>query len=104
MSSRRRLWYLPYVVLEFDKNEVMIDALDGDLSSTVWNHRAHFDVSRMSNISVSAYLRTTQAGLQGTDDMGNDILMGHVEITPVLDGHHVSDQLYVGGTAGGGGF
>jgi len=44
------------------------------------------DVSRTSNISVSAYLRTA-AAVQGQDDMGNDLLMGRVDLTPMLDGH-----------------
>jgi serum/glucocorticoid-regulated kinase 2 len=101
--QRKRSWWLPYVVLEFDKNEILIDALGGDLSKPEWNYRAdlcvlccchgasnHFDtflsdVSRTSSISVSAYLRTAQC-LQGQDDMGNDILMARVELTPVLDG------------------
>jgi serum/glucocorticoid-regulated kinase 2 len=38
--QRRRYWWLPYVVLEFDKNEVLIDALGGDLANPVWNFRA----------------------------------------------------------------
>ena len=43
------------------------------------------DVSRTSNIAVSAYLRTAPA--QGQDDMGNDLLLARVDLTPVLDGH-----------------
>jgi hypothetical protein len=43
------------------------------------------DVSRISSISVSAYLRTA-AAVQGQDDMGNDLLMARVELTPVLEG------------------
>lgn len=43
------------------------------------------DVSRASTISVSAYLRTAQC-VQGQDDMGNDLLMARVELTPALDG------------------
>ena len=39
--QRKRFWWLPYVVLEFDKNEILVDALDGDLSSPSWNYRAH---------------------------------------------------------------
>ncbi|KAI0821086.1 Pkinase-domain-containing protein [Irpex lacteus] len=100
--QRKRSWWLPYVVLEFDKNEILIDALGGDLSKPEWNYRADFDVSRTSNISVSAYLRTAQC-VQGQDDMGNDILMARVELTPVLDGHHASDQWY-NATAGTGSF
>lgn len=43
------------------------------------------DVSRISNISVTAYLRTG-AAMEGQDDMGNDLLMARVDMTPVLDG------------------
>jgi serum/glucocorticoid-regulated kinase 2 len=41
----QRKRYLPYVVLEFDKNEILIDAMDGDLSNPVWNYKAHLSVS-----------------------------------------------------------
>ena len=44
------------------------------------------DVSRTSNVSVSAYLRTAQS-VRGKEDMGDDILMARVDLTPVLDGH-----------------
>ena len=40
----------------------------------------------MSNVSVSAYLRVKEA-VPGADDMGNDILIARVDLTPVLDGH-----------------
>ena len=49
---------MPYVVLEFDKNEILIDALGGDLSTPVWMFKAHFDVSRNSEISLQMYLRS----------------------------------------------
>jgi len=100
--QRKRYWWLPYVVLEFDKNEILIDAMGGDLASPVWNYRADFDVSRTSNISVSSYLRTA-AAVHGQDDMGNDLLMARVDLTPMLDGHHASDQWY-SATAGSGSF
>lgn len=32
---------LPYVVAEFDKNEIVVDALGGDLDSPVWKYRVH---------------------------------------------------------------
>jgi len=98
--QRKRFWWLPYVVLEFDKNEILIDAFGGDISSPVWNYRADFDVSRTSNISVSAYLRTS-ASVQNQDDMGNDLLMTRVDLTPVLDTHHASDQWYSATTGAG---
>ncbi|KAI0646275.1 Pkinase-domain-containing protein [Trametes meyenii] len=100
--QRKQYWWLPYVVLEFDKNEILVEALGGDLSKPEWNYRADFDVSRTSNVSVSAYVRTNQS-VRGKEDMGNDILMARVDLTPVLDGHHASDQWY-NATAGSGAF
>ncbi|KIY52197.1 AGC/Akt protein kinase [Fistulina hepatica ATCC 64428] len=97
--QRKRYWWLPYVVLEFDKNEILIDALGGDLTNPIWNYTADFDVSRTSTISVSAYLRAAQ----GQDDMGNDLLMARVELTPILDILHASDQWYTA-AAGSGSF
>ena len=38
--QRKRSWWLPYVVLEFDKNEVLIDAMGGNLAAPEWNFRA----------------------------------------------------------------
>jgi serum/glucocorticoid-regulated kinase 2 len=43
--QRKRFWWLPYVVLEFDKNEILIDALGGDLANPVWNYRADLCVA-----------------------------------------------------------
>lgn len=99
--QRQRFWWLPYVVLEFDKNEILIDAMGGDLSNPVWNYRANFDVSRISNVAVSAYLRTAAA--QGPDDMGNDLLLSRVDLTPMLEGHYATDQWY-NASAGSGSF
>lgn len=39
--QRKRAWWLPYVVLEFDKNEVLVDALGGELSAPHWLYKAH---------------------------------------------------------------
>ena len=38
--QRKRSWWLPYVVLEFDKNEVLIDAMAGSLAQPEWNYKA----------------------------------------------------------------
>jgi serum/glucocorticoid-regulated kinase 2 len=37
---RKQHWWLPYIVLEFDNNEILIDALGGDTSNPVYNYRA----------------------------------------------------------------
>lgn len=39
--SRKQNWWLPYVVLEFDKNEVLIDSLGGDTANPIYQYRAH---------------------------------------------------------------
>jgi serum/glucocorticoid-regulated kinase 2 len=39
--TRKQSWWLPYVVLEFDKNEVLIDALGGDTVAPIYQYRAH---------------------------------------------------------------
>jgi serum/glucocorticoid-regulated kinase 2 len=87
--QRKQLWWLPYVVLEFDKNEVLVDALGGDLSSPVWMYSATFDVSRISDIAVTPYLRTTApaSGEQKDGaDMGNsDLCLGGIRFTPDLE-------------------
>ena len=37
--QRKRNWWLPYIVLEFDNNQVLVDAMGGDLANPVWNYR-----------------------------------------------------------------
>jgi serum/glucocorticoid-regulated kinase 2 len=102
--SRKRNWWLPYVVLEFDKNEILIDALGGDVASPIWAYRAHFDVCRQSDISVSAYLRSDAPTHAGAGELGNkDILVARVDMTPVLDAPWNNDRWYTA-TAGTGEF
>ena len=40
-SVRKRQWWLPYVVLEFDKNEILVDALGGDIAAPSWLYKAN---------------------------------------------------------------
>ncbi|WVR04665.1 hypothetical protein IAU60_001676 [Kwoniella sp. DSM 27419] len=113
--QRKQVWWLPYVVLEFDKNEVLVDALGGDLNNPVWMYSATFDVSRISEISVTAYLRTQQphhelaGGGQGSgnrgeegEDMGNsDLCLGAIRFTPDLESNKLTDEwITVQGGAG----
>lgn len=41
LTRKQQNWWLPYVVLEFDKNEVLIDALGGDTANPIYQYRAH---------------------------------------------------------------
>jgi hypothetical protein len=42
--QRKQCWWLPYVLLEFDKNEVLIDALGGEMSGPFWMYKAALSV------------------------------------------------------------
>ncbi|KAM0790286.1 Serine/threonine protein kinase, AGC [Microbotryomycetes sp. NB124-2] len=100
--QRKQMWWLPYVVLEFDKNEVLIDAMGGELDSPVYMFRAHFDVSRISDVSVSSYLRSSPiAPGRSRNDMGNDVFLGGVKFTPIFDQSQTTDQWFP--AAGGSG-
>lgn len=72
------------LVLEFDKNEVLVEALGGTIESPVWMYKADFDVSRTSEITLSTYLRTSPHGNQNTF-MGDDIFLGGLAFQPSFD-------------------
>ncbi|BFZ62901.1 Serine/threonine-protein kinase [Saitoella coloradoensis] len=69
LGPRKPVWYLPYVVLEFDKNEIIVDALyahppehglASGISAPTWAYSTNFDVSRSSgSLSMHVYLRQT---------------------------------------------
>ncbi|KAG9315783.1 kinase-like domain-containing protein [Chiua virens] len=97
--QRTQCWWLPYLVMEFDVNQVLITPLGGDLEKPLYMYQAQFDVSRTSEISIQCYLRAekpkvAQDGL--ADDMGNDIFMGGIKFTPDFDnvGTIGQDQWY----------
>ena len=62
------------------------------------------DVSRDSEISLSAYLRTSPS-MPGQDrtDMGNDLFLAGVKISPTFDAHQRTEQWYHA-TVGSGAF
>ncbi|KAI8377479.1 serine/threonine protein kinase [Radiomyces spectabilis] len=98
--TRKQHWWLPYVVLEFDKNEILVDALGGDTRNPIYQYRANFDVSRSSDVSISIYLRhppTSQGMAQRTT---NDYFLGAVKIQPTFDSTRMEDQMLTvaGGT------
>ncbi|CEH18047.1 proliferation-associated serine threonine protein kinase [Ceraceosorus bombacis] len=106
--QRRQCWWLPYLVLEFDKNEILIDAMGGDLANPTWMYKANFDVSRNSEISLQCYLRsgdgpkvngnngdTAQKDGEGDDVMGvSDIYLGGVKWVPDFENQRTTDEWY----------
>ncbi|EMD39891.1 hypothetical protein CERSUDRAFT_112145 [Gelatoporia subvermispora B] len=99
--QRTQCWWLPYLVMEFEVNQVLITPLGGELGKPLYMYETNFDVSRHSEISIQVYLRTEEPKRGGdgiADDMGNDIFMGGVRFTPDFD-EPSQDQWYdlVGG-------
>ncbi|TPX56019.1 hypothetical protein PhCBS80983_g04854 [Powellomyces hirtus] len=87
---------LPYVVIDFDKNEILISAKEANPGSrtVVWGHRAHFDVSREAEVTVSVYQRGIAT---------SDVLLGSVRVKPILVDGKLQDQWYpLQADAGGG--
>lgn len=89
---RKQKWWLPYCILTYDKNEILVDAVGGGLENPGWMYRADFDVSRASDVTVSAYLRTAPG--HDRQDMGNDLLLSTFTFSPNIEAKGVTDVWY----------
>ena len=58
--QRVQCWWLPYIVLEFDVNQVLITPLGGDLSSPVYMFQAHLYVYVCMSINSVVMLNALQ--------------------------------------------
>ncbi|KAK7677768.1 Serine/threonine protein kinase, AGC [Cerrena zonata] len=101
--QRQQCWWLPYLVMEFEVNQVLITPLGGEMEKPLYMYETHFDVSRNSEISIQCYLRTEEPKRGGdgiADDMGNDMFMGGVRFKPDFDDLPTEDTWYelVGGS------
>ncbi|KII86751.1 hypothetical protein PLICRDRAFT_55660 [Plicaturopsis crispa FD-325 SS-3] len=95
--QRTQCWWLPYLVLEYEVNQVLITPLGGELQKPLYMYQAHFDVSRDSELSIQCYLRTEEPKRGGdglADDMGNDVLMGGVKFVPDFNNFGTQNQWY----------
>ncbi|ORX86935.1 kinase-like protein [Basidiobolus meristosporus CBS 931.73] len=96
-TDKMETWRLPYVVLEFDRNDLLIEALGGEQENPVWKYKANFDVSCESEVTVSMYVRTEDP----RKSSGKAILLGSVQITPEFaDGRLQDDWFSVKGGEG----
>ncbi|EGG11547.1 uncharacterized protein MELLADRAFT_41984 [Melampsora larici-populina 98AG31] len=96
---RKQKWWLPYCILTYDKNEILVDAVSGGLENPGWMYRADFDVSRAADVTVSAYLRTAPG--HDRQDMGNDLLLSSVTFSPNIQSKGVTDTWYPAGSGDG---
>lgn len=51
--QRSHCWWLPYLVMEFEVNQILITPLGGELEKPLYMYQAHLYAS--SNISFSAF-------------------------------------------------
>ncbi|GLB38393.1 putative haspin like kinase domain containing protein [Lyophyllum shimeji] len=102
--QRTQCWWLPYLVMEYEVNQVLITPLGGELEKPLYMYQAHFDVSRNSEISLQFYLRAEEPKRDGDGlaaDLGNDIFLGGIKFIPNFDEMGSQDQWY--GLVGGSG-
>ncbi|KAG5648339.1 hypothetical protein DXG03_004911 [Asterophora parasitica] len=95
--QRTQCWWLPYLVMEYEVNQVLITPLGGDLEKPLYMYQAHFDVSRNSEISLQCYLRADKPKREGDGlaaDLGNDIFLGGIKFIPNFDELGSQDQWY----------
>ncbi|KAF4459831.1 serine threonine- kinase gad8 [Fusarium albosuccineum] len=78
--------YLPYALLDFDKVQVFIDAIDGTPENPCWagtNTQYKFDVSRVTPLTVHLYVRNPNAPPRS--GRSQDIFIGSLRIDPRFD-------------------
>ncbi|KAJ5143803.1 uncharacterized protein N7515_002590 [Penicillium bovifimosum] len=75
--------YLPYALLDFEKNQVFVDAVSGTPECPLWagdNTAFKFDVSRKTELNVQLYLRNPAA--RPGAGRSEDIFLGACKVNP----------------------
>ncbi|KOS17460.1 Serine/threonine-protein kinase gad8 [Escovopsis weberi] len=78
--------YMPYALVDFDKNQVFINSVDGNPENPVWagsNTQYKFDVSRVGELTVHLFMRNPNASPSA--GRTQDILLGALRVTPSFD-------------------
>ncbi|PNS18001.1 hypothetical protein CAC42_3960 [Sphaceloma murrayae] len=75
--------YLPYALVDFDKQQIFVNAVSGTPESPVWageSTQYKFDVSRITGVSISLYIRNPNASPQA--GRSEDIFIGTCRVNP----------------------
>jgi serum/glucocorticoid-regulated kinase 2 len=89
ISSR----YLPYALLDFDKQQVFINAVSGTPENPLWageNTQYKFDVSRVTELSISLYIRNPSSPPNA--GRNEDIFLGTCKVNPRFEEQQVHLQ------------
>lgn len=74
--------YLPYALIDFDKQQVFINAVSGTPQDPFWagpSTQYKFDVSRTTDVNISLYIRNPASTNAGRHD---DIFIGTLTVVP----------------------
>ncbi|KAK5166856.1 Serine/threonine-protein kinase [Saxophila tyrrhenica] len=77
--------YLPYALVDFDKQQVFVNAVSGSPENPVWpgeSTQYKFDVSRSTELNLSLYIRNPSAPPNAGRQQ--DIFIGTCRITPTF--------------------
>jgi serum/glucocorticoid-regulated kinase 2 len=75
--------FLPYALLDFDKNQIFVNAVSGSPESPLWageNTSYKFDVSRPGDVTCQIYLRNPNSSPGA--GRNEDLFLGACRITP----------------------
>ncbi len=75
--------HLPYALVDFDKQQVFINAVSGTPQNPLWagdNTQYKFDVSRVTDLSLSLYIRNPNASPNA--GRNEDIFIGTCKVNP----------------------
>lgn len=85
--------YLPYALVDFDKQQVFVNSVSGTPEKPVWageNTQYKFDVSRACELNLSIYIRNPNAPPNaGRND---DIFLGTCRINPRFEEVHPYEE------------
>ncbi|KAF2484822.1 kinase-like domain-containing protein [Neohortaea acidophila] len=87
--------YLPYALVDFDKQQVFVNAVSGSPENPVWPGESvqyKFDVSRSTELNISLYIRNPSAPPSAARQQ--DIFIGSCRVTPTFreDAQSVAEQ------------
>ena len=99
-ASRSHAWWLPYMLVECDKNEVLVDCLSSGstLENPRWDYKTTFDISRFSQMTFGIYVRQAPSmGRDGSSNHHGDVCLGSAKVNPnfsegnvPIEWHHLS--------------
>jgi serum/glucocorticoid-regulated kinase 2 len=84
--------HLPYALVDFDKQQVFVNAVSGTPQNPLWagaSTQYKFDVSRTTDVTVSLYIRNPKAPQNA--GRNEDIFIGTTRVTPRFEETQVDE-------------